>query len=46
LIRLTSPQTYRVVAYLLAHPKTSQVEIYRKMGVSRNLVNYEWEKRN
>jgi biotin operon repressor len=40
LVRLTSPQTYKVVAYLLAHPKTSQIEISRKAGVSRNLVNH------
>jgi len=40
LVRLTSPQTYKVVAYLLAHPKTSQIEIARKAGVSRNLVNH------
>ena len=40
LVRLTSPQTYKVVAYLLAHPKTSQIEISRKTGVSRNLVNH------
>jgi len=40
LVRLTSPQTYKVVAYLLAHPKTSQIGISRKAGVSRNLVNH------
>jgi biotin operon repressor len=40
LIRLTSPQTYKVVAYLLAHPKTSQIEISTRAGVSRNLVNH------
>jgi biotin operon repressor len=40
LVRLTSPQTYKVVAYLLAHPKTSQIAISRKAGVSRNLVNH------
>ena len=40
MLRLTSPQTYKVVAYLLAHPKTSQIEISRKAGVSRNLVNH------
>jgi biotin operon repressor len=40
LVRLTSPQTYKVVAYLLAHPKTSQIEISTKAGVSRNLVNH------
>jgi len=40
LVRLTSPQTYKVVAYLLAHPQTSQIEISRKAGVSRNLVNH------
>lgn len=40
MVRLTSPQTYKVVAYLLAHPKTSQIEISRKAGVSRNLVNH------
>jgi Mn-dependent DtxR family transcriptional regulator len=40
LVRLTSPQTYKVVAYLLAHPKTSQIEISRRAGVSKNLVNH------
>jgi biotin operon repressor len=40
LVRLTSPQTYKIVAYLLAHPKTSQIEISRRAGVSRNLVNH------
>lgn len=40
MVRLTSPQTYKVVAYLLAHPKTSQIEISRRAGVSRNLVNH------
>lgn len=40
MVRLTSPQTYKVVAYLLAHPRTSQIEISRKAGVSRNLVNH------
>ena len=40
MVRLTSPQTYKVVAYLLAHPKTSQIEISTKAGVSRNLVNH------
>ncbi len=40
MVRLTSPQTYKVVAYLLTHPQTSQIEISRKAGVSRNLVNH------
>jgi len=40
LVRLTSPQTYKGVSYLLAHPKTSQIEISRRAGVSRNLVNH------
>lgn len=40
MVRLTSPQTYKVVAYLLAHPKTSQIEISRRAGVSKNLVNH------
>lgn len=40
MIRLSSPKTYRVVEYLLAHPNTSQVEISRKTGASRNLVNH------
>jgi biotin operon repressor len=40
LVRLASPQTYKVIAYFLAHPKTSQIEISRKAGVSRNLVNH------
>lgn len=40
MVRLTSPQTYKIVAYLLAHPKTSQIEISRNASVSRNLVNH------
>ena len=40
MIRTTSRQTYKVVAYLLSHPKTSQVEISERAGVSRNLVNH------
>lgn len=38
--RLSSPQTYKVVEYLLAHPSTSQAEISVKTGASRNLVNH------
>jgi biotin operon repressor len=40
MLRLTSNQTYKVVSYLLAHPHSSQVEISRKTGASRNLVNH------
>ena len=40
MVRLTSPQTYKVVAYVLSHPKTSQIEVSRNVGVSRNLVNH------
>lgn len=40
MVRLTSPQTYKVVAYLLSHSKTSQIEVSRNAGVSRNLVNH------
>ena len=40
MVRLTSPQTYKVVAYVLSHPKTSQIEVARNAGVSRNLVNH------
>ncbi len=40
MIRLTSPQTYKVVAYLLAHPDSAQIEISRMTRVSRNLVNH------
>jgi hypothetical protein len=40
LVRLTYPQTYKVVAYVLSHPRTSQIEVSRNAGVSRNLVNH------
>jgi len=40
MVRLRSPQTYKVVAYILSHPKTSQIEVSRNTGVSRNLVNH------
>jgi hypothetical protein len=40
LVKLTSPQTFKIVEYILSHPQTSQVEISRIAGVSRNLVNY------
>jgi biotin operon repressor len=40
MFRLTSPQTYKVVSYLLAHPRSSQIEISRTTGASRNLVNH------
>ncbi len=39
-MRLNSPVTYRMVEYLLSHPHTSQVEIARNTGASRNLVNH------
>jgi len=38
--RLTSPQTYKIISYFLAHPRSSQIEISRKTGTSRNLVNH------
>jgi biotin operon repressor len=40
LVRLTSHQTFKIIAYVLSHPRTSQVDIYRNVGVSRNLVNH------
>ena len=40
MVKLTAPQTFKVVKYLLAHPDTSQVEISTKVEVSRDLVNY------
>ena len=40
MIRLTAPQTYMVIIYLLAHRRSSQIEISRKVGASRNLVNH------
>jgi biotin operon repressor len=38
--RLTSPQTYKIISYFLAHPQSSQIEISRKTRTSRNLVNH------
>jgi biotin operon repressor len=38
--RLTSPQTYKIISYFLAHPRSSQIEIADKTGTSRNLVNH------
>ncbi len=40
MVRLTAPQTYRVISYLLAHPNTSQVQISRELNASRDLVNH------
>jgi biotin operon repressor len=40
LIRTTSRQTYKIVAYLLSHPHTSQIKVSEAVGVSRNLVNH------
>ena len=40
MVKLTSPQTFKIVTYILSHPQTSQVEISRIVGVSTNLVNY------
>lgn len=40
MVRLTAPQTYRVVSYLLAHPHTSQIEISKKLNVSRDLASH------
>lgn len=39
-MRLTATQSFKVVNYLLANPSTSQVEIARKIGASRDLVNH------
>ena len=39
-MKLAATQTFKTVSYLLAHPNTSQVEISRKVGASRDLVNY------
>lgn len=40
MVRLTAPQTFKVINYLLANPNTSQVEISRNVGTSRDLVNH------
>ncbi|MCL4436357.1 MAG: winged helix-turn-helix domain-containing protein [Thaumarchaeota archaeon] len=40
MVRLTAPQTYMVITYLLAHQRSSQIEISRAVGASRNLVNH------
>ena len=40
LVKLTVTQTYKVVNYLFVNPSTSQVEISRNVGVSRDLVNH------
>ncbi|HVB11891.1 MAG TPA: winged helix-turn-helix domain-containing protein [Nitrososphaerales archaeon] len=40
MVKLTAPQTSKVINYLLANPSTSQVEISRSVGVSRDLVNH------
>lgn len=40
MVKLTAPQTFKVVNYLLAHPNTSQVEISTSVEVSRDLVNH------
>lgn len=37
--KLTSPTAYQVVAYLLTHPNTSQLETSRSTGVSIGWVN-------
>lgn len=40
MVRLRARQTYKVVSYLLAHPKTSQIQIARELGTSVDLVNH------
>ena len=40
MVKLTAPQTFKVVNYLLTNPHTSQVEISRNLRVSRDLVNH------
>jgi biotin operon repressor len=40
MVKLTAAQTFKVVNYLLANPSTSQVEIAREIGASRDLVNH------
>jgi len=40
MVKLTAPQTFKVINYLLANPHTSQVEISRITGTSRDLVNH------
>jgi biotin operon repressor len=40
MVKLTAGQTFKVVNYLLANPSTSQIEISRNVGASRDLVNH------
>lgn len=40
MVKLTAAQTFKVVNYLLANPSTSQIEISRNVGASRDLVNH------
>lgn len=40
MVKLTAPQTYKVINYLLTNPHTSQAEISETMQVSRDLVSY------
>jgi DNA-binding Lrp family transcriptional regulator len=40
MIRLSSAQTFKVVTYIMSHPRTSQVEVAKETGASRNLVNH------
>ena len=40
MVKLTAPQTFKVVNYLLTNPHTSQIEISRNVEVSRDLVNH------
>lgn len=39
-MKLDSPVTYRIVRYLLSHPRSSQIEVAEQAGASRNLVSY------
>lgn len=40
MIRLSSAQTFKVVTYIMSHPRTSQAEVAKETGASRNLVNH------
>lgn len=40
MVKLTAEQTFKIINYLLAHPTTSQIEISRNVGTSKDLVNH------
>lgn len=40
MVKLTAKQTFKIIYYLLAHPTTSQIEISRNVGTSKDLVNH------